>query len=71
MCLCDGPRPNACIRDVHQSGGAAGFRPTTDRRHGYYYQIATEGIPGLTNQLTLQMHYAIKPLIDQQFQPAS
>jgi hypothetical protein len=56
---------------VHQSGGAAGFRPTTDRRHGYYYQIATEGIPGFTNQLTLQMHYAIKPLIDQQFQPAS
>ena len=60
-----GPR---CVEeDVHQSGGAAGFRPTTDRRHNYYYQIAVEGIPGLTNTLTLQMHYALKPLIDAQF----
>ena len=49
------------------SGGAAGFRPLTDRRHGYYAQIAFEGIPGIGNGFTLQLYYAIKGLIDEQF----
>ena len=57
----------ACLaEDVHQSGGAAGFRPTTDRVHEYYYQIGYEGIPGLGNQFSLALHYVLKPLIDAQ-----
>lgn len=50
------------------AGGAAGFRPTTDRRHNYWYQIAHEGIPGVSNTFTLQLHYVLKPLIDANFE---
>ena len=59
--------PRCAEEDVHMSGGAAGFRPLTDRRHGYYAQIAFEGIPGIGNGFTLQLYYAIKGLIDEQF----
>ena len=63
-------RPACAEEDVHQSGGVAGFRPTTNRKNDYWYVIAYEGEVGLGSLQSLALHYELKPLLDRAFRPA-